>query len=432
MAKQSANKLALLGGKAVGPVKHLRHPVFTKRAKQAVADLLDRGRTVGLSRSGSPEIKQVDAAISRYHGGRHALGTGSGHAALHLAVCGLDIGPGDEVITTPYTWGASISCILHQGAIPVFCDVDRHTGLLDPGKIETLITPRTRGILAVHIYGQPANMPRIMKIAKKHGLVVIEDGSQAHGATWKGKVVGNFGDAAGFSCMGGKLLATAEAGYMVTPHADVYWRACLTGQHMGRRGDPGFPDKFRPYVDSLVYTYRLSPVIAVLLREQLRKLNREVEYRQQNVDLLRQHLADSKYIRFPNYGKSSRPSYHMLTMNFEAKKAGISRDTFARAVGAEGLGLGHYVPSPITTWERLQWRGYKGPKTSWMDNLRRAKTNYAAVEVPNCQYKIDHALEMGFNFYRPAAKAMAQMAQIVYKVEANIDALRAYGRSQSS
>jgi dTDP-4-amino-4,6-dideoxygalactose transaminase len=168
-----------------------------------------------------------------------------------MALAGLEVGPGDEVITTPFTWGASVSCILHQGAVPVFADVDRKTGLIDPGSIEAVITKRTRAILAVHIFGQPAAMQRIMKIAAKHDLVVVEDGSQAHGATIGGRVVGGFGHAAGVSCMGGKLLATSEAGYMVTPNEDLYWKACLLSQHMGRPPDRGFPDKMRPLVDSL-------------------------------------------------------------------------------------------------------------------------------------------------------------------------------------
>ena len=418
-------KLVVAGGKSLGTIKHPKFPVFSKRAIDRASGVIENGPMVALSRWSSV-IDKVEKSLSKYHDGRHALGLSSGHASLQASLIGLDVGPGDEVITTPYTWGASISCILHQGAIPVFGDVDRNTGLLDAKCIEALITKRTKAILVVHLYGQPANMPAIMRVAKKNGLKVIEDGSQAHGATWNGKRVGNFGDAAGFSCMGGKLLATGEAGYMVTPHEDVYWRACLSTQHMGRSGDPGFPEEWREYVDPLQYTYRMSSVMAVLLEEQLKKLDKEIDCRQENVDTLRDLLKDSKHIRFPNYGKSAKPAYHMVTMNFRAGGEGVSRDAFVLALRAEGMPVFSYVASPITTWKRMNWRGYEGPKVMWMDNLRRAKVDYAAVEIPNCQYKLDHAIEMAFNFIKPAKKQMELIASMVHRVEGNMDQVREY------
>ncbi|RKX29310.1 MAG: hypothetical protein DRP71_16450 [Verrucomicrobia bacterium] len=421
----SADTLALLGGKPVGRVQSPPFPQFSARAKRRVVELLDTGHTVGLGKH-DKIIREAEDAISRYHGGLYCLGTSSGHGALQMALAGLEIGPGDEVITTPFTWGASISCILHQGAIPIFADIDRKTGLIDPNSIEAVITKRTRAILAVHIFGQPAPMSRIMKIAAKHGLVVVEDGSQAHGATIGGRMVGGFGHAAGFSCMGGKLLATTEAGYMVTPDEDVYWKACLLSQHMGRSPDAGFPDRLRPYVDSLVYTYRLNPVNAVLLTEQLKKLDREIEARRTNVDSLRENLSDSPFLSIPIYPKTVRPSFHLLTMSFNARRAGISRDTYIAALKAEGLPVFSYVPAPIPDWHRLHWKGYQGPRILWMDALKRNGIDYTKSEVPNCRYKIAHSVEMGFNFTRPAPRLMERAGEIVRKVDHAIRDLRAW------
>src|SRR6266542_4237980 len=269
--EMTGEKLALLGGEPAGLPGADPWPRFTPEAIARVVELLERGETVTLGKRGV--IGEAESAVSAYHGGRHAMLLNSGHASLHAALMGLEIGPGDEVITTPYTWGASIACILHTGAVPVFVDVDPVTGLLDPACIAPAITPRTKAVLAVHIYGQPADMPAIRAVADRHGLFVIEDGSQAHGATIRGEKVGNFSDAAGFSCMGGKLLATAEAGYLVTPHADVYWKAAMMCQHYGRSADPGFPEAYKPFVDSLVFTYRLSPLTAALFPSQLAKLD---------------------------------------------------------------------------------------------------------------------------------------------------------------
>lgn len=377
-------RLALLGGQAAGAPAGAPWPRFSPEAIARVVELLERGETVTLGKRGV--IEEAEAALSTYHNGRRVMALNSGHAALHASLMGLEIGPGDEVITTPYTWGASVACILHAGAIPVFVDVDPLTGLLDPARIAPAVTPRTKAILAVHIYGQPADMPAIRAVAGRHGLFVIEDGSQAHGATIGGEKVGAVSDAAGFSCMGGKLLATAEAGYMVTPHEDVYWKAAMMCQHFGRSADPGFPEAYKPYVDSLVFTYRLSPLIAALFPSQLAKLDGEVAARQQNIAHLREQLAGIAWLRFPEYAPGFAPSYHMLTMNFVPQAAGVSRSTILKALHAEGVGTFAYVPSPISTWRRLQWRDGNGPEPFWMEGLRRSGIDYAAAELPNCEY----------------------------------------------
>lgn len=423
----SPSRLALLGGKPLGGIAQPPHPRFSKRAIARVTRLLETGRTVGLNKL-CPEIREAEDAVSRYHGGLHCLGTSSGHSALQMALAGLEVGPGDEVITTPYTWGASISCILHQGAVPVFADVDPETGLLDPDAVEAAVTRRTRAVLVVHIFGQPADMTRFGRIARKHKIALVEDGSQSHGAKWKGKKVGNFGDASGFSCMGGKLLATIEAGYMVAKKKDVYWRASLLSQHMGRREEPDFPAALRPYADSLVYTYRMNPVTAVLLVEQLKKLDREVEGRRKNVARLRGYLADARFVRFPDCGKHAEPSYHYLTLNFDARAAGVSRAAFLKALWAEGLEIGPYIPAPIPHWPRMQWKGYKGPRAPWMEQLRRAGIDYGKQRFPNCVRKIESSMEIIFNFCSPAKDAMRRIADVFHKVEAGIDPLREYER----
>ncbi|MHB9032632.1 MAG: DegT/DnrJ/EryC1/StrS family aminotransferase [Anaerolineae bacterium] len=425
----NTSKLALLGGEPVGPIPPDPHPDFSPEAIARVTALLQSGETVGLSKGNRP-TGEAEAAIAAWQEMPYCMVTSSGHAALHSAVIGLEITSGDEVITTPYTWGASVSCILHNNAIPVFADVDPETGLLDPAAVEALITPRTKAILAVHIYGQAANMTALCAIAKKHGLMVIEDGSQAHGAIHAGKKVGTFGDAAGFSCMGGKLLATSEGGYLVTPHADVYWKAALCGQHMGRQGEPGFPDELRPYVDSLVYTYRMSPLTAVLLSEQLKQLDARNAGRRRNVALFRTALADLVSVRFPQYATGDSPAYHMLTMNFQPEAAGISKDTYLKALQAEKAGIFAYIPSPIPTWPRLQWQDYAGPKVMWTETLRRYGADYRDVQLPNCEKKIARSLEMGWNYIHDDPARIEKLAAAFHKVEENLPALREWEKHQ--
>lgn len=428
-SSRNASKLALLGGTPLGAVPADRHPRFSRRAIQRVAKLLETGRVLAFNRS-SDLVREAEEAIARWQRMKHVLTVSSGHAALQCAVMGLEIGPGDEVVTTPYTWGASISCILHNGAAPVFADVDPETGLIDPRSAEERITRRTRAILAVHIYGQAANMTALRRIAAKRGLALIEDGSQAHGSVHAGKKVGTFGDAAGFSCMGGKLLATTEGGYLVTNDPAVYWKAALSTQHNGRSGDPGYPDAMRPYVDSLVYTYRTTAINCVLFAEQLKKIDRENEGRRKNVSLLRKFMDGCSLVSFPQYPKGDKPAYHILTMNFN-EELGICKSTLFQAMKAEGVGASCYVPSPIPTWKRLHWWNYAGPKVMWMENLRRHGIRYDKTEVPHCALKIRRAVEMGWNYLQPSPAKMRKLASVFHKVEENLNALRDWERRQA-
>jgi len=425
----AASKLALLGGTAVGEVTYSKFPHFSERALARATEVLRAGKAVGLGRFHSPEIEEAELTISRYHGGREVLACSSGHAALQGALAGLEICSGDEVITTPYTWGASISCILHQNAIPVFVDVEADTGVIDPEKIEAAITPRTKAILAVHIFGQPVNLRRLRAIADKHKLFLIEDGSQAHGAEIDGLRVGNVGDAAGFSCMGGKVLPTTEAGYLVTPRKDVFWKAAMIGQHMGRSPEKDFPAELLPWVDSLVYTYRVTPLNAVLLTEQFGVIDGWVAERRRHAALFREQIAGAQFLRLPDYAPGVKPVYHLLTMNFDSEAAGVSRNTFAAALKAEGMLAFGYVPAPIPDWSRLHWQGYTGPRVSWLAALEMAGVDYRGLALPNCRHRVANSIETRFDFIDDRADMVTRMAEVVHKVEANIGALCDYERS---
>ena len=169
-----------------------------------------------------PEVAQLEKDFAVYAGNTYAAGVNNGTSALHLALLAAGIGPGDEVITVPFTFIASASAIHYTGAKPVFVDIDPVTFTMDPAAIEAAITPRTKAIVPVHLFGQMADMDPIMAIAKKHNLFVLEDAAQAHGAEYNGKRAGSIGDAAGFSFYPGKNMGAAgEGGMTVTPHAEI-------------------------------------------------------------------------------------------------------------------------------------------------------------------------------------------------------------------
>ena len=174
--------------------------------------VFDNGYLCG---TGAPEVKALEKEWSEYTGKKHCLATSSGTAALHMALAALKIGPGDEVIVPAYTFLASASCVLHAGAIPVFVDIDRGTYNIDTKSIEEKITENTRAVIPVHLHGLPCDMDSVRKIADKHKLFIVEDACQAHGAEYKGKKTGCFGDLAAFSLNSSKNLRPEREGSLL-------------------------------------------------------------------------------------------------------------------------------------------------------------------------------------------------------------------------
>lgn len=428
----TAGRLALLGGTPSGVPPKPHYPRFTEQARRDIDEVLRDGDMVGLGRA-HPWIDAAETAIAEWHGVEHCLTTSSGHASLHAALMGLQITGGAEVITTPYTWGASTSPILYNNAVPTFADVDPDRGLLDPESVREAIGPRTEAILVTHLYGQPANLTALREIADAHGLALIEDGSQAHGARHRGRRVGAFGDAAGFSCMGGKLLATSEAGYLVTGRDDVYWNAVISCQHAGgtehagRADEEGFPSDLRPYTDSLHLTYRLSVLNAILLVHQLAKLDEENANRIQNRDWFVAGIDGVRSVSIPEYPDGD-PVYHMVTLNFVPEHAGISKRTYLAALQAEGVPAFSYVDVPLHRLERLR-AGTQAPRTMWADRLQRTGIDYAALELPGCEAKIERSIEMSWNWIDADRPAMDRLAAAFVKVEEQLDSLRRHERS---
>jgi dTDP-4-amino-4,6-dideoxygalactose transaminase len=431
-ANRTDEGLALLGGTPVRELSKPPYPIFSELARERVGELLATGHASGLGKH-DPVIAEAEETVAAWHGVEHCLTTASGHGALQASLIGLEITDGDEVLTSSYSWGASISCILHNNAIPRFVDVDPVTGLLDPADLPARLTPRTRAILVPHILGQPANMTAIVAFARAHDLVVIEDGSQAHGARHAGELVGGFGDAAGFSCMGGKLLATTEGGYLVTRSADVYYKAVLAGQHAGmantpgRRAEQGFPDELAPFSDALIYTHRISTVSAVLMVEQLKKLERENAARRANRRRLIELLDGVGSVAFPSYPDGDTIAPHMITMRFDREHAGIAKATYLAALRAEGVPAFPYMTAPLHTLERLR-PDTSAPRVMWTGNLRRHGVDYADLELPGTEAKVLDSIELSWNHVEDDPATMAELADGFEKVEQHLDDLRDHER----
>jgi dTDP-4-amino-4,6-dideoxygalactose transaminase len=425
-----SSQLALLGGAPEHQLTGPKYPRFNSRVYETVIETLARGPMQGLSK-GHPVIRELEERLAEYHGVDRVLASSSGHGALHSALIGLEITGGDEVLTSPYSWGASVSCILHNGAMPVFVDVFEDTGLINPAALSASMSQRTTAILVPHLYGQPANMTEIMKFADAHGLWVIEDGSQAHGARHRGRRVGAFGHAGGFSTNGVKPLATTEGGYMTTRHANVYWNATLSAQHagrgelIGRASEPEFPDQLRGYIDTLVYTYRPNLVTALLTLDRLPYLDEENAARRRNAQRLFDALSGIPYISWPQYSEDDECVFHMVTLNFDAEQAGVSRDTYLAALNAEGVPAVAYVAKSLHHSPRLSPH-WDGPRVMWTETIRRSGIDPTATELPGADTKVARSIDIPWNLFEDDPALIASIARAFIKIEENLDSLRAH------
>lgn len=426
----ASSKLALLGGTPVRNPVSRQYPVWSEAAKRHVARLLDEGVAMGLSKD-HPEIGAVEGALAEYHGVPYALGTSTGNGALHAALIGLELADGDEVMTSPYTYGVSVSVILQNNAIPTFADVVEGTGLMDPESVKQRLTERTRALLVPHIFGSPADMTALCAIAKEHGLRIIEDGSQAHGARHRGIRVGAFGDASGFSANGVKPLAATEAGYLVATDEDVYWNAVVSTQHAGmgelpgRATEPGFPDGLRSAIDALVYSYRLSPINAALMLAGLKQVDAENDVRRRHLDLLRDGIKDLDSVSIPDLlHDGDESAVHQVIVAFDAERAGVSKRTYLAAANAEGLYSYEYIHRPVNRAERLspEWRG---PRVMWTENLRRAHYDPTRVELPHAEKQIANHFNLTWNYVDYEPTLIQGIIDVFVKLDANLDALRA-------
>jgi dTDP-4-amino-4,6-dideoxygalactose transaminase len=278
------------------------------------------------------EVAGFEQDFAAYCGTAECIALNSGTSALHLALLAAGIGPGDEVITVPFTFVASVAAVCYAGARPVLVDIDPRSFTLDPATIEAAITPRTKAILPVHLYGQSADMDPIMEIARRHGLVVIEDAAQAHGAKYKGRPVGSIGDMACFSFYPGKNLgAYGEGGAVTTSNAE-YARTIRMLRDWGQ--DRKYHHLLRGY------NYRMEGFQGAILRVKLRHLEQWTEARRAVVSKYNELLADSG-VELPREMPWGRHVYHVYTLRTD------DRDGLQQALTAAGIQTGIHYPIPV-------------------------------------------------------------------------------------
>ncbi|WP_124728462.1 DegT/DnrJ/EryC1/StrS family aminotransferase [Staphylospora marina] len=291
-----------------------------------------------------PEVKAFEEEVAAYIGVKHAIGVANGTDALQLALHAAGIGPGDEVITTPFTFFATAETVSQLGAVPVFVDVDPKTCNIDVDQIRSKINERTKAIIPVHIFGQPANMDEIMAIAKEHGLFVLEDAAQAMGSEFKGVRIGGLGHAATFSFFPTKNLGGYGDGGMVVTNDDELARKIRILRVHG--SNPKY------YHSMIGYNSRLDELQAAMLRIKLRHLDAWNDARREKAALYDELLKDVPVVT-PHHAENRKHIYHLYIIQAE------ERDELMEHLKQHGIASGVYYPVPLHLQEVYKELGYK-------------------------------------------------------------------------
>jgi len=316
--------------------------VLAVMKKKILSDFV--GRAGGKFLGGEYVLKFEREICSRF-GVRYAVSFNSASTALQAAVGALGIGPGNEVITSPYTMSASASAILLNNAIPVFADIDKDTFCLDAASIEKKITRHTKAIMVINLFGGSPDYGKILLLARKHNLKIIEDNAQSAGAKYKGKYLGAIGDIGVFSFNVHKTLQCGEGGVLVTNNKKLAWRSQLIRNHGEVVIDDLYKDEiYEPIIGS---NYRLSELHAAIASEQLKKINKFNQPRQKLANYLTSKLKQFKWLGGAKVLKNSGHVYYVYPFKFFEGKIGISRLTFAQAMAAEGFSLGQGYVKPL-------------------------------------------------------------------------------------
>ncbi len=334
------NKLAVNGGpKTV--TRDFPWPIFDETDVNAVIDVVRSGQW------GNPDcadsVKSFEDEFAEFCGAKYALACVNGSVALRLALIACGVKPGDEVIITPYTFIATASIVLETNCVPVFADIDPRTYNIDPEQIEKAITKRTKAIIPVHFAGQACDMEKIMQIAKKHNLRVIEDACHGHGAEYKGRKLGSIGDAGCFSFQSSKNLTSGEGGMIITNDEALY-DMMNSLRNVGRvKGGQWYEHHY------LGCNYRITQLQTALLRTQLKRLDEQTRIRHQNGTYLNSLLEKIEGIEPLERGLGETlHSYHIYIFRYDKTKFnGLSKSEFARFLAAEGVPCFMGYPNPL-------------------------------------------------------------------------------------
>lgn len=332
--------MAIFGGNKIREKSFPKYPIISSDEKNAVLEVLESGNlstfvaSPGENFLGGKKIREFEEKFANYIGTKFAIAFNSATSALHAAVVAIEINPGEEIIVPPYTFTSTATCALMHNAVPVFSDVKQDTYCLDSTKLNDVITPLTRAIIPVHLFGHPCDMDEIMDIAHKNNFKVIEDCAQAPGAIYKGRKVGTIGDCGVFSFQETKNMMTGEGGMLVTNDEEI----AKISQMVRNHGEMVLPTlKSRTYKSEILgWGYRMTEIEAAIGIVQLAKLDIMNEERIKLTEYLTKKIHTVEGLTHTRYDHVKHV-YYVYSFSFDERKIGISRDRFCEAMRAEGI-----------------------------------------------------------------------------------------------
>lgn len=396
---QTNEKLALFGGKKTISIPFERYNSIGQAEVEAAKSVVESGvlsQFIGCWDKdfyGGPKVQAFERQSAAYFGVKHAITVNSWTSGLIAAVGAIDIEPGDEVIVTPWTMCATATAILHWNAIPVFADIEPETFCLDPKSVEDNITPYTKAILAVDIFGQSADMDALRAIACQHNLKLITDTAQAPGSYYQGQMTGTLADVGGYSLNYHKHIHTGEGGILVTNDDEIAERLQLIRNHaeavVGEKG-------VKRLNNMLGYNFRLGEIECAIGIEQLKKLDKLVSMRQEAAERLTHGLKDLPGLYTPVVRRDCTHAYYIYPLILDVELLGVSRQSIQSALEAEGLvGLtaGYANIHQLPQYQQKLAYGSKG--FPWTSDICHRTVSYAKGICPIAE-RLHDATFLGF------------------------------------
>ena len=416
------NQLALLGGEKSLTRKASTLGVTTlpPKAFDTVRELMEKNEI-----STSPIVAQFEARFAAYIGVKYGLCVCNGTTSIQAGLFAAGVKPGDEVIVPSFTFWASAGPIIAIGAIPRFADVEEDTHNISAKSIEALITPKTKAVIVVHVWGNPCDMDAIMEVANRHGVKVVEDCSHAHGATYKGKKVGSFGAVGCFSMQGSKVLSAGEGGILVTNSRECFERAVTMG-HYERCKSLGEDSEYSRYaLTGFGFKHRIHPIAVAIADANLDLLDEQNTARYRNAKRLEELLSDLPFIKFQKeYEGAQRVfAYHYAQYVPEAL-GNLKLKAVLKAIAAEGVncgscGYGKLHLAPLYTKDGVLAAEYPFCSKEYPVDL-------AASDLPVTAKLADTAFMIAGRLELATEEDLEAISRAYHKVAANVEALRAW------
>lgn len=388
-------KLAKNGGK---PVRTKPYPTVGDKTgrwlgKEEIKQLTEVIKSGRLNRNGGTKVVALEKEFAKKYGVKFAVASTSGTAAIHAAVGALNLNPGDEIITTTITDIGTVIPILQCNCIPIFADIDPETGNITGKSVEKMISAKTKAVIVVHLFGQTADMDGIMRVAKKHGLTVIEDCSQSHRAMYKGKFAGAIGDMGTFSFQQSKQMTTGDGGMTISNDEELAERARLYC-------DKGWPrgGSYRGHM-FLGMNYRMTELQGAVALAQLNKVDGIVRQRQKTAGYLLKKIKTIKGIIPPKIIGGARHSWWIFSFTIDGKNIKATTKEFAEAIQKEGAPFGvGYIPNPMYMYDVIKKRTTYGTSgCPWTCPHSRKNIKYDIKDHPGTVSFINSVFVMGWN-----------------------------------